>query len=412
MKIALLSFEFPPETGFGGIGTYTWHHARALVELGHEVHVLAGAREPTTLRAIDNDGVLVHRLRADDLAMRAFASLGRVELWWTRQRLENAWNMYRGIARLHRQHRYDVIEMPECGAEGALVTRFVKTPTVVRLHSPSRLIMPYYEVRHADLTLCSAIEQRAMRSATALTACSRFVADEVTARLHIDRPIPVISNGLDLDWFDASTEPVDVYRKYRLPRRQLLIVFTGRMERRKGIHLCSEIALAILERFDVTFVLAGEDLFGHVSRTLLPAVTSRRLKGSIHWLGALPLPDVRQLVQAADVFLLPSLWENCPYSCLEAMAAGRAIVAADQGGMPELIDNGVNGLLAPSGDAGSFTRQIERLIDDAELRRTLGVNARETIVRAHLHTNVARQALKVYESLIAGRPPAPRERAA
>jgi glycosyltransferase involved in cell wall biosynthesis len=168
----------------------------------------------------------------------------------------------------------------------------------------------------------------------------------------------------------------------------------------------------ILERFDVTFVLAGEDLFGHVSRTLLPAVTSRRLKGSIHWLGALPLPDVRQLVQAADVFLLPSLWENCPYSCLEAMAAGRAIVAADQGGMPELIDNGVNGLLAPSGDAGSFTRQIERLIDDAELRRTLGVNARETIVRAHLHTNVARQALKVYESLIAGRPPAPRERAA
>ena len=50
--------------------------------------------------------------------------------------------MYQGVAALHRQHRYDVIEMPECGAEGALVTHLLKVPSVVRLHSPSRLIMP------------------------------------------------------------------------------------------------------------------------------------------------------------------------------------------------------------------------------------------------------------------------------
>ena len=46
MKIALMSFEYPPETGFGGIGTYTWYQARAMVKLGHEVHVLAGATSP------------------------------------------------------------------------------------------------------------------------------------------------------------------------------------------------------------------------------------------------------------------------------------------------------------------------------------------------------------------------------
>ena len=50
MKIALLSFEYPPETGFGGIGTYTWYQARALVKLGHQVHVLAGATSAAALR--------------------------------------------------------------------------------------------------------------------------------------------------------------------------------------------------------------------------------------------------------------------------------------------------------------------------------------------------------------------------
>jgi glycogen(starch) synthase len=406
MKIALLSFEYPAETGFGGIGSYTWHHARALAKLGHEVHVLAGAREATPLRSNQHDDVTVHRFWAGGTAMRAFARLGAFRLWWTRQRLQNAWSMYQGILVLHREHRYDVLEMPECGGEGALVTRLLKVPAVVRLHSPSRLIMPYYDVRRTDTLLCSTIEQRAIQSATALTACSRFVADEVTRKLGVNRHISIISNGLDVEWFDALAEPVDVYRKYDLPRRQLMILFVGRIERRKGIYLLPEIASSILERFDVTFLLAGDDLFGYAANTLLPALASLRLKGSIHWLGALGLSEVRQLMRASDIFLLPSLWENCPYSCLEAMAAGRAIVSADQGGMPELIQDGVNGLLAVSGSASSFVHRIEQLIADSALRQRLGCAARQTVERLHRDTQVARRTLGVYEDLIAGRAPA------
>jgi glycosyltransferase involved in cell wall biosynthesis len=335
--------------------------------------------------------------------MNAFMRLGALKMWWTRQRLQNAWSMYRGMRLLNRRHRYDVLEMPECGAEGSLVTRLVDVPTVVRLHSPSRLIMPYYDVRRSDIVLCSAIEQRALESATALTACSAFVAGEAARQLHVERPIPVIPNGLDLEWFDQTAQDVDVFAKFGVPRRQLTIVFTGRMERRKGIHLCPEIAAAILERFDVAFVLAGDDLFGYVANTLLPFLRSRTLKGSIHALGAVPLEDLRPLVRAADIFLLPSLWENCPYSCLEAMAAGRAIVAADQGGMPELIVSGENGLLAAAGNAASFVAAIERLIEDPALRVRLGAAARETVSRVHRDTVVAQQSVSAYQEIIAGR---------
>jgi glycosyltransferase involved in cell wall biosynthesis len=403
VKIALLSFEYPPETGFGGIGTYTWYHARALAKLGHEVHVLAGARRPTTLRSSEHDGVRVHRFWADGVAMRTFERLGAFRLWWTRQRLQNAWSMYQGISALHREHGYDVLEMPECGAEGALVTHLLKVPSVVRLHSPSRLIMQYYDVRRADILFCSLIEQRAFTHATGLTACSRFVAGEVRATLGVRRKIRSITNGLDLEWFDTASGDVDVFDKFELPRRRLTIVFTGRMERRKGVHLLTDIASSILDRFDVTFVLAGDDLFGYVAGTLLPALASRSLRGSIHWLGALGMTEVRQLVRQADIVLLPSLWENCPYSCLEAMAAGRAVVCADQGGMPELIQDGVSGLLAAPGEAVSFIRRIEQLIEDPALRTQLGRAARAAIEQRHGDTHVARQALDVYHDLVSAR---------
>ena len=404
MKIALLSFEYPPETGFGGIGTYTWYHARALVKLGHQVHVLTGAREATPLRTIEHDGICVHRFWADGALMGTFKGLGAFRLWWTRQRLQNAWSMYRGISALHSKHRYDVLEMPECGAEGALVTSLLDVPTVVRLHSPARLIMPYYDVRRADFLLCTAIEHRALKNSTALTACSQFVASEVRSKLLIKRDISVITNGIDLKWIGMA-ESLDVHRAFGLPRRKLMIVFSGRMELRKGIHLCTEIASSLLERFDITFVLAGDDLFGYVTSVLLPKLALQRLKGSIHWLGRLSIAELRPLVGAADIFLSPSLWENCPYSCLEAMAMGCAVVGADQGGMPEIIQHGINGLLAIPDNAPSFVRAIERLIEDPVLRSRLGSAARETIQRNHCDTHVAQQALGVYQDTITGRTP-------
>lgn len=407
LTIGLLSFEYPPETGFGGIGTYTWHHARALAALGHQVHVLAGATAATARRTEVHDGVHEHRFWADGPVMRVCHRLGGLRLFWTRQRLQNAWSMYHGIKALHRTHRFDVLEMPECGAEGALVTRLLRVPTVVKLHSPSRLIMGSYDVRPLDITLCGTVEQRGINAATALTSCSQFLADEVARELGVTRSIPVITNGLDIDWFDATSTQVDVHAKYGLPRRPLTIVFTGRMERRKGIHLMPEIARAILERHDVTLVLAGADLFDYVKGTLLPSLDGRPLKGSIHWLGALPLGDLRPVVSAADIVLLPSLWENCPYSCLEAMAAGRAIVCSSQGGMPELITHGADGLLATCDDAGSFIAEIERLIADPALRDRMGRAARARVVAAHGHTVVAQQAVALYRRLVGQHPVAP-----
>ncbi|MEO8368874.1 MAG: glycosyltransferase family 4 protein [Candidatus Solibacter sp.] len=215
----------------------------------------------------------------------------------------------------------------------------------------------------------------------------------------VNLPVRVIPNGIDLDLFDRQ-ERLDVTSKYGLPSDKPIIFFAGRMERRKGIHLCGEVVSQVLRDHDAAFVFAGQDLFGYMEQTLLPSLKNQPLKGSVHYLGKLGLDEVRACVNASDIFLLPSLWENLPYSCLEAMAAGRAIVASAQGGVPELIQHGTNGLLATAGDAESFALAIKQLLNDSSLRGQLGRAARQTVQENFTDERVARLSLDFYSSVI------------
>jgi glycosyltransferase involved in cell wall biosynthesis len=402
LRIGLLSFEYPPETGFGGIGTYTWYQARALAKLGHEVHVVAGLTTPCPeLNFHAEDGVHVWRFRSDGALMDAFKRLGRRRLWWSQNRLENAMSMFEAVRALRRRHQFDVIEMPECGAEGLLVNYLTRVPTVVKFHSPARLIMPTYDVRRADHVLCSVIEQVAMFGASRFTSASRFLANEVRRMQTVPRKIAVIPNGIDLARFDAQGT-VDARRKFGLSRDRPMIFFSGRMEKRKGIHLCPQIVTSILERYDVQVVFAGQDLFQYMSTTFIPALKDRPLRGTFKYLGKLDLEDVGSCLRQTDIFLLPSLWENCPYSCLEAMAAGLAIVCSEVGGLPELIRHGENGLLARTGEPASFIAALEKLIEDPALRERLGAAARRTIEASFTDVQIARRSVDCYRQCVAG----------
>lgn len=399
MRIALLSFEYPPETGFGGIGTYAWYQARALARLGHEVHVLAGATQATLLRSSAHDSVTVFRYRANGAVMRTLQRFDKHRLWWTKNRLENGWCMHLALKELRRSFEYDLLEMPECGGEGLLLNWLQRAKTVVKFHSPAQLIMPTYDVRKLDTRACSLVERIGFRGADALTSCSRFLADEVRKKMGVRRKVKVIANGIDVGLFDRARQ-IDARERFGLPKDRPVILFSGRMEKRKGIHLCPEICETILKRHEVAFAFAGADLFGFMEKELLPRLKSQTLKGSVHYLGKLTLEEVGSCLRQSDLYFMPSLWENCPYSCLEAMTAGRAVVASDAGGLPELIEDGVNGLLARSEDVQAFVRQIERLLEDPALRERLGHAARRTVEERYTDVLIAQQSLDHYRTAL------------
>lgn len=399
MNIAILSYEYPPETGFGGIGTYSWYHARALARLGHRVRVIAGSTVDGRFES-EHDGVHVTRIKQHGWLERLVERAGEKRCWWFKNRLETAGAAHAALRHVLEQESIDIVEYPECGADGAVVSTLLPIPTAVRFHSPARLIMGIYDTRRLDRELTAFVEQVAINQATIRTSCSRFLADEVHRVMHVPQPIHVIPNGIDVELFDRD-EGIDVHARFGLPKDKPMVFFANRMEERKGIHLVREMAFHVLQKYrDVHMVFAGKDLFGYMEKHVLPFIHKNRLQSRFHYLGALDLASVRAVLKRIDVFLIPSLWENCPYSCLEAMTAGRAIVSSDCGGMPELLRDRENGLLARNNDAASFIRALEEALEDRPLRERLGAAARRSVEQGLTDVAIARRTVDLYEQSV------------
>lgn len=410
MRIAILSFEYPPETGFGGIGTYAYYQARALAKNGHDVHVFAGATKPGVFHS-EHEGVKVTRIKREGCINGMLDNARKARAWWFQNRVTTSVDAFEGLAKAHAKKPFDFVEAPECGADAMISTTMLSIPTAVRFHSPARLIMNIYDTPKIDRVLTAFAEQLAINQSAVLTSCSQFLADEVATKMGERDPIHVIPNGIDVPLFDRD-EGIDVHTKFGLPKDKKLIFFANRMEERKGIHIVQKMVEGTLAKYqDIAFVFAGRDLFGYMEKRILPWVKDRQLQSRFFYLGQLTLPEVRACLKKSSIFLIPSLWENCPYSCLEAMTAGRAIVSSDCGGMPELVQHEKNGLLAKNGDPDSFVLALQRMIEDDRLRDRCGSAARAEVEKRLTDVGIAKRSTDLYQAVLDKRAPAPQRAA-
>ena len=399
VKIALLSYELPPDTGFGGIGTYTWYQARALVRLGHDVRVVAGALEPGRHHS-EVDGVKITRVLDDGPFTGAIRGMLDDGLGWAPNRIRTASGAFHALRDLLEQESYDVVEYPECGGDGMIVSTMLPVRTCVRFHSPAALIMGSYPVSEADLEATSFLEQIGIDQADVRTAPSTFMASEVVDRLGVTTPVHVIPNGIDLGSLDSASSP-EVVERFELPTRPDLVtvLFASRLERRKGAHLLAEVCAQVLGRDPrVHFLVAGADVDGLVDGVIRPRLAAEGLDDRFRYLNRLALPEVRELLKHVDVQLLPTTWDNAPYACLEAMAAGVAVVTSDLGGMPEMIEHERTGLLSTPHDPHSFATNVLRLADDRALRERLGAQARAEVEARFTDTAMARATVELWRS--------------
>ena len=101
------------------------------------------------------------------------------------------------------------------------------------------------------------------------------------------------------------------------------------------------------------------------------ATASLGVSDRVRFLGAGTRDDVLMLFRGADAVLVTSAWENLPHTVLEALAVGTPVVATAVGGVPEVVVDGVNGLLVPPHDVAAIAAAVERVVSEADLRRSL-----------------------------------------
>jgi hypothetical protein len=186
MRICIISREYPPETGWGGIATFAKHLSHGLADLGHEVEVVSLAKaEPHSGM---ESGILVHRVKQTDIG--GGLSTGSALMSYTRYVLATSTALWRKFIELHKQRAFDVIDCPELLAEGIGPALTKTAPLVVRLYTPhSKFIAErLHNVRPSlDHQMVAAIERVAMLSADVLTSPSDDLADFVALDLSYPR---------------------------------------------------------------------------------------------------------------------------------------------------------------------------------------------------------------------------------
>ena len=184
-------------------------------------------------------------------------------------------------------------------------------------------------------------------------------------------------------------------RQARAGRRRLL--FVGRLERRKGIHVLLEVLPRLLERHPDWQC----DLVGDRSILAAPGVTFESVFSEQHagaawgdrlvFHGTLPDRDVQGFYRDADLFVAPSLYESFGLIFQEAMQYGVPVVGCREGGVPEVVSHEEHGLLVPAGDTRALEAALDRLMSDDALRAQMGARAEADVRARGSHLALARR---------------------
>ena len=213
---------------------------------------------------------------------------------------------------------------------------------------------------------------------------SRFLAGKIAAGGFDASRIVSIPNFVDLDDY-AGGEEEGYY------------LYIGRLLREKGIDLLVR-AAASLGRGELRIVGEGPD------EEALRGIAAEAGAGNVRFTGYLSGEELRATLAGASFVVLPSRWyENLPFSIMEAFAMGKPVVATDIGGIPEMVDDGENGLLFPLGDHDALADRIGRLLDDAALRKRMGASARAKAERLWNADTHYEQIAAVYDEVLGAR---------
>ena len=187
--------------------------------------------------------------------------------------------------------------------------------------------------------------------------------------------IRIAPMGVDTDRFRPAPETSGNEGSFRW-------LVCARLNPGKGYETLLDAMEQLDPEINYTIRVAGEDDEGGSGyrKALEHEIAARQLSGRITLLGALPQERILEELQAADGFVLPSLHEALGVAYMEAMACGLPVIGSRTGGVPELIEDGVSGLLVEPKDDSTLADAMERVMKDADLRGRLAAAGRETVV--------------------------------
>ena len=347
MKIAMVSpYDF---TWPGGVTAHVAQLARELGRSGHEVKVLA-PHSPS--REFEDADLLVPLGRS--VPLPSGGSIARVSLsWW----------LYPKVRALLKKEQFDIIHLHEPMAPilPLCVLEFSKSVNVGTFHAS-------YARQHLYRFTSPIIKRWQQR-------LHGNIAVSPAARRYVNNTFPgdyeIIPNGIDFKHFSTNVAPLPQYQDGKLN-----ILFVGRLEKRKGLrYLLEAYSKLKWEIPNIRLIVVGP---GNPDKESYRILSSHNLQ-DVDFVGKVSYDDLPRYYASADIFCSPATGaESFGIVLLEAMSAGKPVVASDIEGFRGVMTDGEHGLLVPKKDSDALADALGKLARDPELRSKLGGQGNRT----------------------------------
>lgn len=401
MNILLTTmFSYPQK---GGLGSYVRELAKALMNQGHIVDIFACHPSYTGYWLISSAKIIETReIRTSDFYRwhpQLTGDISKLDSWTTERELERY--TFELAALQLDLGKYDLIH-----AQDVVATRVMaeiigyRTPIVQTIHGSvtHQILMEQgLSVKTTDTWKYAChMEWLGVQLSCVSIVPSKWLMNVILQNSKVSQEhFKVVANAINVEEF------LDAMRSSNLEMHQLsrnIITCIGHLSELKGQRYLIQ-ALGQLNnwRQDWTCWLVGD---GTERRFLEHLCRELHLEHRVQFLGY--REDIPALLQRTDIFVLPTLTENYPYSLVEAQAVGTAIIASKVGGVPEVLDDGVTGLLVPPADVNSLSLALKRLLDDDGLRYHLGENCKKLRREKLSITTMMKELNHIYELALEG----------
>lgn len=371
MKIIQVSPYFYPHAG--GSEWYCYQLSKHLADRGHEVHVFTSRLDKDMPTMEKRDGFNIHRYYCPGI------------IWNINPATFIMHNLIRAKSDIIHAHSYIFLTSNQV----ALSQKFNKVPFLLHLHggidcaTPSDYASTSLKFQVKNRIYDRTVGKWTVQAATKIASVSKVDMELAKELWNLDsNKIDWIPNAIDINSFNGNNH-----------NDNLNVVFIGRLETWKGVHIFIKVASIILEeRDDVTFTVVGDG-------SLRNYVENNGYTARINILGRVPHNQIPKILSNASILALPSYMEGLPTVCLEALASEVPVVASDVGGIPEIVIEKETGYLAPPGNAKIFANKIINLIDDENTRKIMGRNGRRLIEKHYTWDKVVEKVEKIYEKI-------------
>jgi glycosyltransferase involved in cell wall biosynthesis len=237
--------------------------------------------------------------------------------------------------------------------------------------------------------------------------CAKVIAVSESTKMDIIKQgivankIIVVYNGIDLDDGRYSKIPIEIRQEFGLGQNQRIIGEVARLCESKGQHILIKAAQKVIKEFPQTvFMIVGEDLErkGEYKKKLEDLASDLGLKQQIIFTGY--RPDIMNLLNAFDLFVLPSLVEGLPVVILEAMAAKKPVIATSVGGNAEIVVDGKTGILVPPEDSDKLAKAIIYHLNNPEISKRMGEKGYEKVRQYFSLSEMLDKVMDIYKEVL------------